>query len=182
VHWWEVFACAQWAVICRIQAERHLGGTEPSVEMAVLGRRIAEAEHDALLALGLTEPVRIEDPVGTPAPPGEPALHDRPTVDELLAAVTGFLRTELETEDPRTAYLARVAANALTISRRELRLGPGQRAEHRARLDALGCADDAALAAGIRSGALPADAPDVVAAVRASVTAQVLVANPKYLT
>ncbi|WP_181780708.1 phosphotransferase family protein, partial [Pseudonocardia pini] len=109
VHWWEVFACAQWAVICRIQSERHLGGTEPSVEMAVLGRRIAEAEHDALLALGLTEPVRVEDPVHTPAPPAETPLYDRPTVDELLAAVTGFLRNELETEDPRTAYLAKVA-------------------------------------------------------------------------
>ncbi|GAA4705697.1 hypothetical protein GCM10023215_52140 [Pseudonocardia yuanmonensis] len=179
--WWEAFACARWAVICRMQAERHLGGTERSVEMAVLGRRIAEAEHDALLALGLTEPVTVADPIGGPALVEEPVVHDRPTIDELLDAVTGFLREELAPPDPRTAYLAKVAANALTIARRELRLGPGQRAEHRARLLALGCADDGELAARIRDGALPADGPDVVAAVRASVTAQVVVANPRYL-
>jgi aminoglycoside phosphotransferase (APT) family kinase protein len=182
VHWWEVFGCAHWAVICRIQAERHLGGTEPSVEMAVLGRRIAEAEHDALLALGLTAPTRVEDALHDPERTVEPALYDRPSLDELLAAVTGFLRTELAPPDPRTAYLAKVAANALTIARRELRLGPEQRAEHRARLEALGCADDAELAAGIRGGSLPSDGPDVIAAVRASVTAQVRVANPKYLS
>jgi aminoglycoside phosphotransferase (APT) family kinase protein len=182
VHWWEVFGCAHWAVICRIQAEKHLGGTEPSVEMAVLGRRIAEAEHDALLALGYTAPARTEDALHEPERTADPALYDRPSLDELLAAVTGFLRTELTPPDPRTAYLAKVAANALTIARRELRLGPEQRAEHRARLEALGCADDAELAAGIRTGTLPADGPDVVAAVRASVTAQVRVANPRYLS
>jgi aminoglycoside phosphotransferase (APT) family kinase protein len=181
VRWWEAFACARWAVICRIQAERHLGGTERSVEMAVLGRRIAEAEHDALLALGLTEPAVVADPVHAPVPVEEPVVHDRPSVDELLDAVTGFLRDELVPPDPRTAYLAKVAANALTIVRRELRLGPAQRAEHRARLHALGCADDGELAARIRDGAVPADGPDVLATVRASVTAQVAVANPRYL-
>ncbi|MFR9801693.1 DUF6285 domain-containing protein [Pseudonocardia sp. RS010] len=102
-------------------------------------------------------------------------------IPELLAAGDGFLREELAPSDPRTGYLARVAADALTVARRELRLGPAQRAEHRALLHAPGCVDDGELAARIRDGALPADGPDVVAAVRASVTAQVAVADPRYL-
>ncbi len=181
VRWWEVFACAQWAVICRTQAQRHLGGAEPSVEMAVLGRRSAEAEYDALLALGLAEPAAVVDPLERPEPPPEGVLDSRPSVDELLAAVAGHLRGELRPRDAREDYLARVAANALAISRRELRVGPGQRAAQRVRLRALGCGDDADLAAAIRGGRLPADRPDVVAAVRASVTARVVLTNPRYL-
>lgn len=181
VRWWEAYACAQWAVYCRLQAERHLGGGEQSVEMAVLGRRIAEAEHDALLTLGLTGDQVITDPMHDPAPVERPALYDRPTIDELLDAVAGFLREELTTDDARSAYLAKVAANALTIARRELRVGQADRAAHRARLDALGCADDSDLAAGIRDGRFADDDPAVVSAVRSSITAQVAVANPRYL-
>ncbi|MEU2257776.1 phosphotransferase family protein [Nocardia xishanensis] len=181
VRWWEAYACARWAVFCRIQAERHLGGTEQSVEMAVLGRRMAEAEHDALLALGLTGAEVVRDPLRDPVPDEQPALYDRPTVDELLNAVTGFLREELTTEDPRSAYLAKVAANALTIVRREMRLGPGERAMHSARLAVIGCADDGELAARIRNGTVSDDDPYVIAAVRSSITAQVTVANPRYL-
>lgn len=181
VRWWEAFACAKWAVFCRMQAERHLGGTERSVEMAVLGRRMAEAEHDALLALGLTDATVVADPLREPVAAEDPAVYDRPTVDELLDAVTGFLREELRVEDPRSAYLAKVAANALTIVRRELRLGPGERAAHRARLAAVGCANDGELAARIRSGAVSDEDPNVLAAVRSSITAQVAVANPRYL-
>lgn len=181
VRWWEALACARWAVFCRMQAERHLGGTEQSVEMAVLGRRIAEAEHDGLLALGLTSAEVVADPLRDPVLTEQPALYDRPTVDELLNAVAGFLREELTTEDPRSAYLAKVAANALTIVRRELRLGPAQRAAHRARLAAIGCADDGELAARIRDGKVSDDDPAVLAAVRSSITAQVVVGNPRYL-
>jgi aminoglycoside phosphotransferase (APT) family kinase protein len=181
VRWWEAYACAQWAVFCRLQADRHLGGTEQSVEMALLGRRIAEAEHDALLVLGLADAEVVADPVLEPAPAENPALYDRPTADELLDAVTGYLREELTTDDPRSAYLAKVAANALTIVRRELRLGPAQRQAHRARLGAIGCADDAELAARIRTGAVSDNAPEVVEAVRSWITAQVIVANPRYL-
>ena len=181
VRWWEAFACARWAVFCRMQAERHLSGAEQSVEMAVLGRRIAEAEYDALLVLGLAGPRAVEDPVDGVQAAEEFALYDGPTIDELLGAVTGFLRDELTTDDPRSGYLARVAANALTIVRRELRVGPDERVAHRARLAALGCRDDGELAARLRDGELSDEEPDVVAAVCSSITAQVVVANPRYL-
>ena len=181
VRWWEALACARWAVFCRMQAERHLSGAEQSVEMAVLGRRIAEAEHDALLALGLTGPELVEDPACVASDTQDFPLYDRPTVDELLGAVTGFLREELTTDDARSAYLSKVAANALTIVRRELRIGPDERAAHRDRLAAIGCADDDELAARIRTGELSDEDPDVIGAVTSSITAQVIVANPRYL-
>jgi hypothetical protein len=200
LRWWEVFGTVHWAVICRQQAERHLGGTERSVEMAVLGRRICESEHDALLALGLTAPVTVPDPLAEPpadsatqtqagpgqAGPGPSSLHDRPSVDELLAAAAGFLSEDVvggaDEVDPRVRFHARVAANALVIARRELRVGPAQAAAHAARLAALGCADDRALVAAIRSGALDGRWDDVLAAVRELTVAKLTVANPRYLT
>ena len=35
-------------VICRVQAERHLSGQTPSVELAAIGRRVCETEWDLL--------------------------------------------------------------------------------------------------------------------------------------
>ncbi|HEY3683096.1 MAG TPA: phosphotransferase [Streptosporangiaceae bacterium] len=61
--WWELYGTLRWAVLCRRQAERHLSGAEPSLELAVLGRRVCEQEHDILLSLGLTHPVTIPDPL-----------------------------------------------------------------------------------------------------------------------
>jgi aminoglycoside phosphotransferase (APT) family kinase protein len=180
VHWWEVFAAVHWAVICRVQAERHLSGAETSVELAVLGRRAAEAEHDALLTLGLTAAAEVPDPLTTPADPGPDVLRERPGADELLEAVTTFLRTEAG-GDERTRYLARVAATGLAAVRRELRVGDAERAAHTARLAALGCRDDAELAAGLRAGTLAATDPAVVEAVRAATTARVMMSNPRYL-
>jgi hypothetical protein len=34
-----------------VQAHRHLSGSEPSVELAAIGRRVWEQEYDVLLAL-----------------------------------------------------------------------------------------------------------------------------------
>jgi len=195
LRWWEVFGTARWAVICRQQAERHLGGTERSVEMAVLGRRICESEHDALLALGFSGPTSVADPLDEPAP-ADAGIHDRPTVDELLAATAGFLTEELVRPadstpgagagagtgmDPRLRFHARVAANALAIARRELRVGAAQAAGHADRLAALGCADDRALVAAIRDGSLDERWDDVLEAVRALTVANLTVANPRYL-
>ncbi|MBO0849895.1 MAG: phosphotransferase family protein [Pseudonocardia sp.] len=184
LRWWEVFGTARWAVICRQQAQRHLGGAEPSVELAVLGRRLCESEHDVLLALGLTEPVAVADPLDPGAGMHEPpTVHDRPTVHELLDAARGFLTDELTGAelDQRVRFHARVAANALAIARRELLVGQAQRAEHAERLAALGCADDHALVAAIRSGTLDARRDEVLDAVRALTTAKLTVANPRYL-
>ncbi|MFD0689433.1 phosphotransferase family protein [Actinomadura fibrosa] len=48
LRWWEAFGVARWAIICAMQARRHLSGGERSVELAALGRRVAENEWDLL--------------------------------------------------------------------------------------------------------------------------------------
>ena len=60
----------------------------------------------------------------------------------------------MERSEGGARFEARVARNALGIVERELRLGPAIAAAHAARLAGLGFADDAALAAAIRAGAL----------------------------
>ncbi|AQA01278.1 acyl-CoA dehydrogenase [Mycobacterium sp. MS1601] len=46
--WWLVQATLQWGIICRYQAQRHLSGQNPSVELATIGRRVCENEWDLL--------------------------------------------------------------------------------------------------------------------------------------
>ena len=48
LQWWLVQATLRWGVICRMQAERHLSGQTPSVELAAVGRRVCETEWDIL--------------------------------------------------------------------------------------------------------------------------------------
>ena len=48
VHWWEVFGNLKWGVICIAQAFTHLWGQVRSVELAAIGRRAVETEHDLL--------------------------------------------------------------------------------------------------------------------------------------
>lgn len=48
VDWWEIVGNIRWGVICLSQAERHLSGRDPSVELASLGRRSAEMQYEAL--------------------------------------------------------------------------------------------------------------------------------------
>ncbi|MEV4259502.1 phosphotransferase family protein, partial [Spirillospora sp. NPDC049652] len=51
LRWWEMFGTARWGILCAVQAERHRGGAERSVELAALGRRVAENEWDLLRML-----------------------------------------------------------------------------------------------------------------------------------
>lgn len=187
VRWWQIYGTANWAVGCRTMAERHLSGQTPSVELAAIGRRVCEQEHDVLLALGLPAgPAETAEPAGA-ADPGAPSpgsdLHGRPTAAELVAAVAMFLREDvMAATGGRLNFLARVAANTLDGVERELRLGPAQEQRHRERLAAFGQADQSGLAAAIRSGKLDPDDPALLTAVRAAVTDRVAVANPRYLS
>jgi aminoglycoside phosphotransferase (APT) family kinase protein len=51
VRWWEVFGTVWWGGVCMLQAHRHLSGSEPSIELAAIGRRTWEQEYDVLLAV-----------------------------------------------------------------------------------------------------------------------------------
>ncbi len=65
-------------------------------------------------------------------------MQDRPTIDELLAAVENFLDTEIVPNVPgATGFHGRVAANAIRIVRRELEREDAQLAAEWAGLDAI---------------------------------------------
>ncbi|MGH9025071.1 MAG: DUF6285 domain-containing protein [Acidimicrobiia bacterium] len=115
-------------------------------------------------------------------------LQDRPTAAELTEAVREFLeRDVMPAVEGRMAFHARVAANALGMVARELESGPGLDAEERARLAELlghdGTIDEltAELARCIRDGSLDSRRDEVMDAVRETIRAKLVVANPGYL-
>ncbi len=194
LRYWEVFGTLKWGVICGVQAQTHLTGAVRSVELATLGRRIAETEWDLLRMLdGGAEPGDGADaapPTHAPSTPSSTtSLQDRPTAAELLEAVREFLEHDvMSATEGRTAFHARVAMNALGIVERELVLGPSIDAPVATRIrELLGDSDAArfdgpalvgALATRIRDGSL--DGSEVSAVVRDLVRAKLAVANPRY--
>jgi Domain of unknown function (DUF6285) len=115
-------------------------------------------------------------------------MQDRPTAVELLEAVREFLeRDVMPATEGRVRFHSRVAVNALGMLERELRLGPELDAAERDRLAALLGHDadlaalTAKLAGRIRDGSLDDRRDEVVDAVRESVRAKLLVANPDYV-
>lgn len=120
--------------------------------------------------------------------------QDRPSAVELLEAVRGFLTGEvMPALGGRLAFHTRVAAGALAIVERELRLGPQADAAELARLQHL-LADgrDAAgtdrslhawnrdLADRLRRGELDDRRDEVLAHLRATVDDKLRIASPRY--
>ena len=185
--WWEAFGTLKWGLICGIQAHTHLGGLVRSVELATLGRRMAEMEWDLLRLLApdgidraaAVEPARaVETPV---------SFQDRPTAAELLEAVREFVERDAQPGlEGRASFHARVAVNALGIVERELVLGPASEAPVAQRLAALlgrsgtprELAD--AFAGAIRDGSLDDREAETIDAVCALVHAKLAIANPRY--
>jgi hypothetical protein len=115
-------------------------------------------------------------------------MQDRPTAVELLEAVREFLEHDvMPAVEGRVRFHTRVAVNALGMLEREVRLGPELDAAERSRLAVLLGHDadlptlTAELAGRIRDGSLDDRRDDVIAAVRESVRAKLLVANPDYV-
>lgn len=186
LRYWETFGTLKWGVICGGQAFTHLSGMVRSVELATLGRRIAETEWDVLR---LVAGSRVSDGAPDLQPVEPPAgFQDRPTAAELLEAVREYLEQDvMPATEGRTSFHARVAVNALGIVERELLLGPAADAPARDRLAALldGDADPrtlvAELARRIRDGSLEDRRDEVVSVVVDLVRAKLTVANPRYL-
>lgn len=189
LRWWELYATVRWGLICGAQANRHLDGSERSMELAAIGRRSAEQEFDALLTLGAATPLATPDALddGTVATGGatteEP--HGAPTMLQLLESVSGFLVDEVGADDgvsPQVRFRTRVATNVIGTVRRQLLLGDRQAEESRRRLAGLGVSDGAALVAALRDGTLSAADDTVLSVVTAEVTDRLLVANPRHLS
>ena len=51
VRWWEVLGTLKWGIMCIGQATAHTSGVARSHELAAIGRRVCENEHDLFLAL-----------------------------------------------------------------------------------------------------------------------------------
>lgn len=52
VDYWEILGNLRWAATCLSQANRHLSGADPSVELASLGRRSVEMQMEMLRLIG----------------------------------------------------------------------------------------------------------------------------------
>ena len=108
--------------------------------------------------------------------------HDSPTAEQLVESVREWLQRDvLASTTGQVQFHTRVAINVLAMVERELALGEAQQHAHEARLAQLGVADDAELAAAIRSGTLDDRLDEVRDLVWASVRDKLAVANPKYL-
>jgi aminoglycoside phosphotransferase (APT) family kinase protein len=129
LHWWLVAKTLTWGIGCMLQADFHLSGRVRSVELATVGRRVAEQEWDLIELLA---PDACRAALAAPSPTlraDDPTRYGRPTARELLEAVREFLSNEVTaSSDRRLAYQARVAGNALAIVGRELAQEPVNRA------------------------------------------------------
>lgn len=106
----------------------------------------------------------------------------RPTAAELVDAVAGFLEGDLRDQvSGSTAYTLRVAVNALRIVERELAAADTLAALDAERSALAGApADEAALAALVRDGAIAIDDPALRAYLVRSVRARVAIDAPGY--
>jgi hypothetical protein len=114
-------------------------------------------------------------------------VYDPPSLAELVAAVRDFLEQHAMPKlEGHAAFHARVAANALAVVERQLRLGPEAEAAELERLRALlghdGALDDQnrELCARIRTGELGLETPGLLAHLRATTLAKLAVDQPKY--
>lgn len=168
VLWWSVFGSVRWGTMCRRQAARTLVGTEDSLELALIGRRIAENEFDVLVALGLATPGERELPNAA----SRPGMFDAPSMQDILQRVISQTGASKQ-------YSDRLIRSAVSVVARELEAGPALEERRADALATAGYADEAELAVAIRDGADLTD--EVIAAVRAGVEGRLLVWNPKYL-
>ena len=109
-----------------------------------------------------------------------------PRTEELAQAVGAWIDQIRPSLDPRNAFLARVAANAMATIGRELTLGPVATAQAAARMgDLLGRSGDQAelnreLCARIRAGEMTVETPGLLAALQALAGDQIAIDQPSY--
>jgi aminoglycoside phosphotransferase (APT) family kinase protein len=178
--WWELLATLRWGVICILQASSHWHGITRSMELATIGRRASENEHDVLALLA---PDRdAPPPTVVEGATGAISVSDRPSAAELAEAVREWLETDVaDGTEGRLRFHARVAANALGMLEREARLGVAHVEAARARHQRLGVDGEAALVDAIRAGTFDGERWDeVVDSVWATVVDKLEVSHPGY--
>jgi len=113
-------------------------------------------------------------------------MQDKPPPDEILGAVARLMRELLPQMAGRSAFMLRVAANAVDLVQRQIALASESDEEERARLTALLQRDgdlatlDAELCAGIESGSIGANTPGLAQHLWATTLAKLAVDQPNY--
>ena len=113
-------------------------------------------------------------------------MISHPRTEELAESVRLWIDVIRPTLDPRNAFLARVAANAMATIARELTQGPAAEAEAVARMGGvLGHPGtygelNAELCARIRDGSLTVDSPGLLAALTVMAKNQLAIDQPSY--
>lgn len=191
VHWWEVMGTLKWGIMCAIQADRHLSGSERSVELVSIGPRLAEQEYDVINLIKPpsvpANPVTRAPEVSNAAscPTGGAEGGGRPSAADLLDAVQDFLTNDLsDVVDQRVKFHGRVAANAIAIARRDQSLAGSFKAENDQSLIDLGFNSERSMAEAIRSGSVGLDSEqghDIWRYCFASVVRRLEINNPKWL-
>jgi hypothetical protein len=178
VHWWEVAGTLMWGIMCMLQANAHITGAIRSVELAAIGRRVAEQEHDLLTLLGAPEFDHAQR--STLPKVGSETVST-------LEAVREYLDTDVRINTSgRTQFHSRVASNVVATLERELALAPAVQAANTETLRALGIFEtnphqaEIALASAIREGDYDDDLGRVASALRPTVTLRLAIANPKH--
>ena len=142
VAWWERAAAIRWAVIAAAQAQRHISGKDPSLELALTGHIVPELEMDVLRAMP-APPTGSAEADGPTLPHAAMELPDAPDLLE-MARVT-LLSDIVPALSGDAKFRALMVANAMAIAQRRITDGRG--------LDALAAAADLrALARAIRGG------------------------------
>lgn len=198
VHWWMVAGTLIWGVMCALQASAHTSGANRSVELAAIGRRVAEQEHDLLELLGappadhgvLSSALAATSKLTPPSNGGAGSSVAEfssefgvPAVGGLLDAVRGFLEGDVfGATTGRVQFHTRVASNVLSIVEREILLGAAASAAFASCHQQFGVRSEAELAEAIRSGSLDERSEAVLTELRRSVTYRLAIANPKHAT
>jgi hypothetical protein len=187
LRFWEVYGTTVWGAQTGFLAQQFLRHGVRSVELAAIGRRAVEMEHDVLNLLG---PCASSEATHAADRPVDISNQDRPLATELLSVTGEFLRDEVlpQLGDGRTGFHVRVAANVLGIVERELDLGPQFAQRDREGMShILGGAGAgtlsgmvAELAVRIRRGELDGDA-EVARFLADSTARKLAIANPRYL-
>ena len=137
LRFWQVFGSFWWAMVTLQMAQAWRTGETPSLERPVIGRRSSEAQMDCVSLL-------IPGDYRLPASDDSTVTGTQlPMPGELLSGVEAFLRETVAKQlDGHSQFLARVAANSLSIAQREFRHGAKIAQEETARLEDLLTAND----------------------------------------
>jgi len=113
-------------------------------------------------------------------------MIENPRADELVDAVAKWIDSIRPSLPPRDAFLARVAANVLSVVKREILLGPQADAAAVERLSQLlGVSGNvntlnAVLCERLRSGDMDAETPGLLTALKVNITDQIAIDQPNY--